>query len=122
MSSSVITDLMCMPYRLTRSQFLSSRNCHVHVCRDCASTGPFPDAVAAIPDVDVQSIPVPPTYSHKNARMATMQPQEMTSRALTLKSFISSVMSQSVPNTKSHLVACIQTLSPSPHLHLSEVP
>src|SRR5882724_10095188 len=31
-------------------------------------------------------------------------------------------VSQSVPNAKSHLVARIQTPSPSPHQHLSEVP
>src|SRR5882724_9167689 len=33
-----------------------------------------------------------------------------------------SKLSRSVPNAKSHLVAHIQTPSPSPHRHLSEVP
>src|SRR5882724_7263348 len=32
------------------------------------------------------------------------------------------VLSRSVPNAKSHLVARIQTPSPSPHQHLSELP
>src|SRR5882724_3315950 len=39
-----------------------------------------------------------------------------------LSRFMSVVLSRSVPNAKSHIVARIQTPSPSPRRHLSEVP
>jgi len=61
MSSSVMTDLMCLPYRLTGSWFLSSRNCHVHACREGLYKSMALASSGSNPDADVQSMPVPST-------------------------------------------------------------